>query len=146
MTEYAKSDCPDCGRLVCTRQMGRHRRTHSDPRSLMLPTDEQMAEMARLYQRHSMREVARLTHWSVSCVQRTLAITGIPIRPMHTTMHPKRVDSETLLKTAELYGKGLTMEEISGLMGCSLSTVHRRLTVAGTQSRPQTWRKGRPWR
>jgi AraC-like DNA-binding protein len=128
--------CPTCGRMIARSQLDRHRRTHDDPLSLLAATPEQVEEITRLYVNHNMLEVARMTHWSISTVQRVLERAGVQVRPRHLVRYPRHVDNETLLKTAQLYGYGLTMDEIAGLMGCTRSTVCRRLHSVGTKTRP----------
>jgi transposase len=139
--KYPLVTCSTCGKRYASNQVARHERRHSDPLSLLVATPEQVEEIQRLYLRHSMKEVAELTNWSIATVQRVLEKSGAKRRPAHAVLRSRRVDNETLLKTAQLYGRGLSMDEVADLMDCTRSTVCRRLHSVGATIRK---RGGRP--
>jgi predicted DNA-binding protein (UPF0251 family) len=133
--KYPTKKCPTCGRKIASNQIARHRAKHDDPMSQIVATPEQMAEIVRLYSdmHLSMLEVAARTNWSHATIQRLLAIANVQRRPKHIVYHRRHVDNETLLKTAQLYGRGLSMDEIADLMDCARSTVCRRLHSVGAK-------------
>jgi hypothetical protein len=48
-----------------------------------------------------------------------------------------RLDGEDLLRTAELYGAGLSMAQVAHVLGLGHGTVRYRLLRAGVKLRPQ---------
>jgi DNA-binding NarL/FixJ family response regulator len=128
--------CPTCGQVCASTAIARHRRFHDDPSSLLAATVEQQAEIVRLYKRgYSLQRIADEKFFARSSVRRVLIANGIAMRPQGGPHPAQRLSAEDTLRTAELYGKGLSMAELAEVLGLSISAVHRRLHVIGVQIR-----------
>lgn len=128
--------CPTCGRMCASTAIARHQRFHDDPGSLLSATAEEQAEIVRLYKRgHSLQRISDEHYFARSSVRRVLVANGIAMRPQGGPHPAQRLSAEETLKTAELYGKGLSMAELAEVLGLSISAVHRRLHVIGVKIR-----------
>jgi transposase len=89
--------------------------------------DDVAEEMRRLYVDGGMstREVAAATFWEQSTVWRTLRRLGVDLRKRHN--RSKRLDSEKVLETVELYGRGMSAADVGSILGVHESTVRYRV-------------------
>ena len=96
------------------------------------------AAMAALYARGgTIRSVAAETYWSRTTVRRALLEQGVKLRPRSSWRRDARRDNDAFLYTAQLYGRGLSMQEVSEIVGVKRSTVRYRLIQMDVKIRPQ---------
>jgi predicted transcriptional regulator len=128
--------CPDCGRVMPSNCLPKHRRArHGDPRLALLPTLDEQARMIELYRR-GMSQVAigRELAWSASTVSRVLIMAG-ESRPSRIG-HPPKLSADTVLETCQLYGLGYSTRHVADVLGLSLAQVRLRLARGGAVMRP----------
>jgi transposase len=91
--------------------------------------DDIAEQMRQLYVDRGMstREVAAATFWEQSTVWRTLRRLGVDLRKRHN--RSKRLDSEKVLETVELYGRGLSAADVGSILSVSESTVRYRVRM-----------------
>jgi hypothetical protein len=142
-------ECATCGRVLSAHVLWRHERTHGDPRErLLVPRDEQDT-IVRLYRRGgTFASVARETYWSKSQVRRVLLANGVALRPPGGRPGPKLSVEETLRRT-QLYGRGLSIDEVAQVCGVTRVSIQQTLKREGVHLRPvgvnRRWeRRGAP--
>lgn len=97
-------------------------------------TDALDREFAKAYRAGlTIRQVAERYGYSASVVQRSLARAGQQSRPRGGG---QRLPHETFQTTALLYRAGLSMNEISALLGVHYNSIRHRLIQAGEPRRP----------
>lgn len=146
-TNYPERDCPTCGRVMPACCLPAHARLHGDPRlRLSVPLEEQ-AEIVRLYNRprSSLRKVSAQTFWSQSVVRDVVIANGVALRPVGSSF--PRISADERLKRAQLYGRGLSLEEVARACGVTREAVRRTLAELEVPMRPRgsnlRWQRGR---
>jgi predicted transcriptional regulator len=129
--------CPDCGWVMPSNALPKHRRArHADPRLALAPTLEEQQRMVELTRRgQSQRAIGELMHWSSSTVSRVLIMWGES--RSRRNGHPPRLSADTVLETCQLYGRGYSVAELADLLSMTRSQVRRRLERGGATLRPQ---------
>lgn len=132
-TNYPERACQFCGRVMPACNVVKHERTHVDQNGTVPPEDQET--IVRLYNRPraSVRSVAQETHWSQSTVLRVLRAHGVEMRPMGSA-HPK-ITSDEQLRRAQLYGRGLSIEEVAEVCGVTYEAVRQTLVRLGVPRR-----------
>lgn len=98
-------------------------------------TRAEQDEVLALYRRGlTIREVAQRVYWSATAVRNVLVVNGEPRRQRGS--RAPMLATEEKLRTSQLYGAGLSMQELANLLGLHVSTVHRRLHRFGAITRP----------
>ena len=135
IVNYPTSACPTCGRVLRNNLMPRHARTHADaPSRLFVPPDEQ-AEIVRLYRRGgTLKSVAADTFWSKTEVRRVLLANGVQLRPRGT--YGPKISSDEALRRTQLYGRGLSIDEVAAACGVSRVAITQTLKREGVRIRP----------
>lgn len=132
--------CPDCGRLLRSNVLERHRNGHySGPegQSTVALADQQ--EMIRLYRSGwSQERIAAQLLWSKSTVGRVLQLHGESLPARRIGNRPKLPD-EQILQVAELYARGLSVREVASRLGLSYSSTLYRLRAGEVQMRSSGW-------
>ncbi len=92
----------------------------------------------------TMKQVAQEIPCSMSTVWRYLHRHEAKVRqPWRGSLPLHGVSGEEQLRTAQLYGRGLSMKEVAAIMNVSIGTVHNRLRRLGVKSRPMGGSKPR---
>lgn len=119
-----KRPCPICGRLVSDRG-GRHRLWHEQG-GLRWATEDEQQEILRLYRQRdaTIRSVTAQVAFSATTVRNVLHDHGV----LRTRAdYGRRAPVDTLLETAQLYGRLGSMARVAEVMGVNRHTVRRRL-------------------
>jgi DNA-binding NarL/FixJ family response regulator len=139
MTVPPPVECPECGRVCAASVIARHRKTHEDPTALLGVAEADRDTILKLYRRGwSMRRIAAELYYSQTTVWRFLhASEGVYIRPRGGSNSGRALSADEQLRTAQLYGRGLSMAACAEALGITTSSVHERLQKLGVKSRPR---------
>lgn len=100
----------------------------------MIVPEADQDRIVALYQRGwTTRRIARETFWCKSTVSNVLHARGAYVRPRGGAR--RKVSAEDVLATAELYGRGYTLDQVGELLGLSRTAVRCRLIRSGSPLR-----------
>lgn len=133
-TDYPSGSCPTCGRVMPVCSLPGHERTHETHGAGSVPLDDQQ-RIVELYNRPraSLRSVAAATNWSETTVLRVLRAHDVVMRPQGSS-HPL-LSTEEQLRRTQLYGRGLSLEEVAELSGVTREAIRQTLIRNGVRIR-----------
>lgn len=135
---YERHPCELCGRPISAQGRPRHMKAHRGEWMRWYSPDE-IAEAVRLYRRgQSLSQIAEQLHYSATTVGRMLRDADEPRVFGRTGRREPALSVEERLRTAELYGRGLTMREVGEIVGITTTSVRMRLLRYGVSIRSRS--------
>jgi hypothetical protein len=115
------------------------RRLAIEPLPAMIPLDDQK-RIIELYQKGgSMMSVAKATYYGQTTVRNVLIRNGVQPRPRgaYRPWSPSHISTEEKLKRCQLYGRGLSIDEVAEACGVTKHAIQETLRSEGVKMRPQ---------
>lgn len=134
--QLATRECPDCGRVLRACNLPRHRRVHTlSPTERLGPTLDEQQRIVEMYANgrgKTMDEIGREMLWSATVVWRVLHLHGAYVQHGGSDA---RLSVDERLRTAEMYGRGMTIATIAEILDRAPETIRRRLLRFDVQLR-----------
>jgi hypothetical protein len=134
---YPQRACPYCGRTMTSNTLPSHVATHEvDQRDRFVMSRDEQAVIVHLYEHKggTLKSIARDTFWSQSQVRRVLLANGVQLRQQGGHFGPK-ISTEEALRRTQLYGRGLSIDEVAEACGVTSEAIRQTLVREGVMRR-----------
>lgn len=135
---YPTASCLTCRAVLRVNLLSRHIAAHGDLRDRLQVSHDEQAEMVRLYARGgTLASVALATFWSKTEVRRVLLANGVQLRAHGLGRSRPGISPDEALRRTQLYGRGLSIQEVADVCGVHRSAILATLKREGVRMRPQ---------